>query len=135
MILRQQAHWTIKAYSIDLRKKIVHSVYKGISKSEIGRRFEINRSTIQRFIKRRGEKALLRQKRDSVPVRSYKRERLLLEQDLERRPWATHRQKRKFLYGICGVEVSEAMICRTIKRRLSHSRKRDQRQQVSGTSG
>jgi hypothetical protein len=64
----------MKVYSIDLPKKIVRSVKKGISKSET---------------------ALL-----------------LLEQDHESRPWATHRQRREFLYGTCGVEVSEATICR-----------------------
>jgi DNA invertase Pin-like site-specific DNA recombinase len=39
----------MKAYSIDLRKKIVQSVKKGISKSETARRFDVNRSTVGRY--------------------------------------------------------------------------------------
>jgi hypothetical protein len=45
----------------------------------------------------------------------------LLEEDLEARPWVTHRQRSEFLFGVCGVKVSEATICRAIKR-LDHSR-------------
>jgi hypothetical protein len=42
------------------------------------------------------------------------------------RPWATHAQRAEFLFAVCGVRVSEATVCRTL-RRLSHSRKKDQR--------
>ena len=49
--------------------------------------------------------------------------RTLLEKDLRERPWATHSQRAEFLYATCGVSVSEATICRTLKR-LSHSRKK-----------
>jgi hypothetical protein len=47
----------------------------------------------------------------------------LLEEDIKNRPWATHSQRSEFLYVACGVEVSEATICRAIKRRLGNSRK------------
>ena len=49
----------MKAYSIDLRKKIVHSVRKGVSKSETALRFDLNRSTVQRYIKRLEEEGSL----------------------------------------------------------------------------
>jgi transposase len=45
----------MKAYSIDLRKKIVESVRIGVSKSETARRFDVNRSTVQRYIKQLDE--------------------------------------------------------------------------------
>jgi hypothetical protein len=126
----------MKAYSINLRKKIVHSVNKGISKSEIGRRFEISWSRRSNALSNGAARRLSCVKKETrLPFEARDESALLLlEQDLERRPWATHRQKRKFLYGICGVEVSEATICRAIKRRLSRSRK-NQRQQASGASG
>ena len=41
----------MKAYSIYLRKKIIGSVRKGISKSEIARRFGVDRSTVKRYVK------------------------------------------------------------------------------------
>ncbi len=59
----------------------------------------------------------------------------LLEEDIEVRPWATHGQRREFLLVACGVEVSEATICRAIKKRLSHSRKKDQQEPLRETSG
>jgi transposase len=49
----------------------------------------------------------------------------LLEKDLKEKPWATHSQRREFLLAICGVRVSEATVCRALKR-LSHSRKKIQ---------
>ena len=45
----------MKAYSIDLRKKLVQSVRKGISKSETTRRFDFNRSMVQGYIKQLDE--------------------------------------------------------------------------------
>src|SRR5215213_2489120 len=128
----------MKAYSIDLRKKIVQSVRKGVSKSETARRFDVNRSTVQRYIKQLDEEgSLAPKKRPGSRPKLDESALLLLEQDLESRPWATHRQRSTFLYGICGVEVSEATICRcrAIKRSLSHSRKKDQQGLASGTSG
>jgi transposase len=126
----------MKAYSIDLRKKIVQSVRKGVSKSETARRFDVNRSTVQRYIKRLDEEgSLAPTKRPGSRPKLDESALLVLEQDLESRPWATHRQRREFLYGICGVEVSEATICRAIKRGFSHSRKKDRQELASGTSG
>ena len=37
-------------YSLDLRKKIVEPVKKGVSKSETARRFGVNRSTVGRYL-------------------------------------------------------------------------------------
>ena len=125
----------MKAYSVDLRKKIIESVRRGISKSETARRFGVNRSTINRYIKRLDEGGSLVPKR-----RSGKRPKLderamrLLEEDLKARPWATHNRRSEFLFGVCGIKVSEATICRSIKR-LGHSRKKDRQQQASETSG
>ena len=50
----------------------------------------------------------------------------LLEEDLKGRPCATHSQRAKFLFAVCGVKVSEATVCRAVGR-LSRSRKKIQR--------
>src|SRR5215216_2949154 len=47
----------------------------------------------------------------------------LLEDDREARPWVIHRQRCEFLSVACGAKVSEATICRSIKR-LGLSRKK-----------
>ena len=47
----------------------------------------------------------------------------LLEEDLHRRPEATYRQRAKLLLGLLGVRVSEATLCRAVKR-LGYTRKK-----------
>ena len=77
----------MKAYSIDLRKKIVESVRKGVSKSETARRFDVNRSTVQRYIKQLDEEgSLVPKKRPGSRSKLDESALLLLEQDLEGRP-------------------------------------------------
>ena len=125
----------MKAYSMDLRTKIVESVKKGVSKSETARRFGVNRSTVYRYLKRLGQSGSLAPKRRlGKPPKLDERAMLLLEEDIKARPWATHSQRSEFLYGVCAVRVSEATICRSIKR-LGHSRKKDHREQAKVTSG
>ena len=126
----------MKAYSIDLRKKVVDSVRRGVSVSETARRFGVNRSTVGRYLKRLDESGSLapkkapgsRSKLDESAMR-------LLEEDIKIRPWATHKQRSEFLIAACGVEVSETTMCRAIKKRLAHSRKKGQREPLRETSG
>ncbi len=40
----------MKAYSLDLRTKIVDSVRRGVSNSETARRFGVNRSSVGRYL-------------------------------------------------------------------------------------
>jgi transposase len=126
----------MKAYSIDLRTKIVESVRKGVSKSETARRFGVNRSTLKRYLKRLAEGgSLAPKKRLGKHPKLDEHAMLLLKEDIKARPWATHNQRSEFLYGVCGARVSEATICRAIKGGLSHSRKKDQQERVKGISG
>jgi transposase len=127
----------MKAYSVDLRTKIVESVKRGVSKSETARRFGVNRSTVGRYLKRLDEEdgslapkkaPVFRPKLDESAMR-------LLEKDIESRPWATHKQRSGFLFAARGFAVSETTICRAIKKHLSHCRKKDQREPVKETSG
>jgi transposase len=121
----------MKAYSLDLRTKIVESVRKGISKSETARRFSVDRSTVKRYLKQLDQEDSLvpkkspgsRSKLDQSAMR-------VLEQDLRTRPGATHRQRSEFVFVACGVEVSEATISRAIKGRLSHAPRKDQQERA-----
>src|SRR3954464_11223717 len=114
----------MRAYSVDLRKKIVESVKKGVSKSETARRFGVDRATVKRYCKRLDEHGTLQP--GKAPGKASKlgeKARKLLLGDLKERPWATHSQRVEFLAAVAGVSVSEATICRAIKR-LSYSRKK-----------
>ncbi len=114
----------MKAYSIDLRTKIVESVRRGVSNSETARRFGVNRSTVGRYLKQLGEEgSLIPKKAPGSRSKLDRRTMRLLEEDIKSRPWATHKQRSEFLFAVCGVKVSEATLCRSIKR-LGHSRKK-----------
>ncbi len=126
----------MKAYSLDLRTKIVQSVRRGVSISETARRFGVNRSTVGRYLKRLDEEGSLAPKKaPGSPSKLDESAMRLLEEDIKSRPWVTHKQRSEFLFAACGIEVSEAMICRAIKKRLSLSRKKDQQEIARETSG
>ena len=75
------------AYSVDLRKKVVESVRRGISKSETARRFGVNRSTVKRYLKRLDEGGpLAPERRPGKRPKLGQRAVRLLEGDLEARP-------------------------------------------------
>jgi transposase len=115
----------MSAYSLDLREKIVESVKKGVPKAETARRFGVDRATVKRYCKQLDERGTLEPRKPpgKRPKLDEKARKLLLE-DLEERPWATHSQRAKFLFAISGVSVSEATVCRAL-RRLSRSRKKE----------
>src|SRR5215204_6886595 len=124
----------MKAYSLDFREKIVESVKKGIPKSETARRFGVHRATVKRYCKQLDERSTLEPKKPAGkrPKLDVKARKLLVE-DLEERPWATHSQRAQFLFAVCGIRVSEATVCRTL-RRLSQSRKKGPRGLKNETS-
>ncbi len=124
----------MRAYSTDLRTKIIESVKKGVSKGETARRFGVDRATVKRYCKRLDERGTLEPDKapGKRPKLDEKASKLLVE-DLRQRPWATHSQRAQFLLGACGVSVSEATICRAV-RRLNKSRKKDLEEQQNETS-
>jgi transposase len=81
----------MKAYSIDLRTKIVGSVRRrGISISETARRFGVNRSTVGRYRKRLDEGGSLAPKKAPGPPSKLDESAMrLLEDDVKARPGAT----------------------------------------------
>jgi transposase len=124
----------MRAYSTDLRTKIIESVKKGVSKAETARRFGVDRATVKRYCKRLDERGTLKPNKapGKRPKLDEKASKLLLE-DLRWRPRATHAQRAQFVLAVCGVRVSESTICRAIKR-LSHSRKKDPKERQNETS-
>ncbi len=49
----------MRAYSSDLREKVVESVKKGIPKSETARHFGVHQATVKRYCKRLNERGTL----------------------------------------------------------------------------
>ena len=54
----------MSGYSLDLRKKIVESVNKGVPKAETARRFGVDRATIKRYCKQLDERGTLEPRKD-----------------------------------------------------------------------
>jgi transposase len=124
----------MSGYSLDLRKKIVESVNKGVPKAETARRFGVDRATVKRYCKQLDERGTLEPRKapGRAPKLDEKATKLLLE-DLEERPWATHSQRAEFLFAASGVRVSEATVCRAVGR-LRRNRKKDPSGQQKETS-
>ena len=126
----------MRAYSVDLRKKIVQSVRSGISKSEAARRFGVNRSTVKRYLKRLDEDGpLAPERRPGKRPKLDKRAVRLLEGDLEARPWAAHRQRSEFLFAVRGVKVGERGDGLPANQAPGAQPKKGRPEQARGTSG
>ena len=124
----------MRAYSVDLREKIVAAVRRGMSKAQAARLFGVGTTSVKRYVsladqgkplnpgKAPGKKGKL----DECGMR-------LLEEDLHERPTVTYENRAQWLHQLLGVEVSKATICRAI-RRLGYTRKKDRWVRVSETS-
>ena len=124
----------MRAYSLDLREKIVESVKKGVPKAETARRFGVHRATVKRYCKQLDERGTLEpRKAPGKRAKLDEKATKLLAKDLQERPWATHSQRAEFLFAVSGVKVSEATVCRAVGR-LNRSRKKDPPERQNGTS-
>ena len=94
----------MKAYSKDLRKKIVDAIGRGMSKAEAARTFGVGSSTVKRYMSeaQRGEPL----EPGKVPGRLPKigeRERKLLKANLEERPFVRLSNRCDYLQAVSGV--------------------------------
>ena len=118
-------HGAMKAYSEDLRQKVVEAVeQRGTSKSEAARLFGISLSSVKRYVRLadRGE-PLTPRKGGGRPPKADDARRKLLEEDIRSRPSATIRERRRFLEGFAGKNLSEVTLRRLMKR-MGFSRKK-----------
>ena len=125
----------MKAYSEDLRRKIVEALDRGTNKSQAARLFGVSLSSVKRYAKMiREGRPLPPRKAPGRRSKKDERGRRLLQADLKERPAATLPERCKFLRKILGVKVSESTICRLLKR-LGWSRKKGLWVRARGTSG
>jgi transposase len=108
----------MKAYSVDLRKKIVEALLRGTRKSEAARLFGVSLSSVKRYARTAGEgRSLTPKKNPGKRPKLGKGARELLEADLEERPAATLSQRRRFLRDVMGVLASNSTVSRLQPRR------------------
>ena len=117
-------HSLMRAYSVDLRKKIVDAFRRQRPKAEAARIFGVGISSVKRYTKMAEEVGSPDPKKAPGKKRKLDESgRKLLEEDLRARPAATHERRANFLDALIGVRVSKATICRGIKH-LGHTRKK-----------
>jgi transposase len=125
----------MKAYSKDLRRKIVDAIERGMPKAQAARTFGVGISTLKRYAAKaqRGEslepgKAPGKSPKIDEPVRK------LLEGDLKERPFATLRERCEYVEAVSGVSVSRSTMCRAIARIGSTRKKGGERPQSETSS-
>ena len=115
----------MKAYSEDLRQKVVEAVERrGTSKSEAARLFGISLSSVKRYTRLASQgEPLTPRKGGGRPPIADDVTRKLLEEDIRTRPSATIRERRRFLESFAGKSLSEVTLRRLMKR-MGFSRKK-----------
>jgi transposase len=110
-------HWCMKAYSEDLRKKILQAVDRGMPKSEAAKTFGVSRSSVKRYAAARREgRPLTPKKHPGSKPKLDERARKILEADVEERPATTLKDRCRFLEEMVGVSVSESTLSRLLRK-------------------
>ena len=110
-------HGRMKAYSKDLRKKIVTAIERGMSKAQAARTFDVSLSSVKRYSRTawKGD-SLEPRKSPGRPHKIGEKATILLERDVEERPAATITQRRRFLEHMTATTLSDATVRRLMKR-------------------
>jgi transposase len=107
----------MKAYSKDLRRKIVDALERGMPKAQSARTFGVGISTVKRYaVKAKRGESLEPGKAPGKPPKIDEPVRKLLEGDLKEHPFATLRERCEYVEAVSGVSVSRSTMCRAIAR-------------------
>ena len=107
----------MKAYSTDLRVRILEAVDKGMPKSEAARTFGVSRSSIKRYAAARREgRPLTPKKHPGSKPKLDERARKILQADVEARPATTLKDRCRLLQEAVGVWVSESTLSRLLRK-------------------
>jgi transposase len=101
----------MKAYSEDLRKRIVEAVERGMGKSARWPEpsFSVSVSSIKRYVAMAHEgRSLTPKKPPGLRPKIDEQAKGLLQADLKERPAATLPHRREFLQRVAGVRVSDS---------------------------
>ena len=120
----------MKAYSQDLRERVVHAIDQGKSQNEVSSLFEVSLSTIKRYLRQRREQGHLQPKKITgrPPTKRASLQAHLLAQ-LEAHPDATLHEHCEMWEAQGGIKVSIATIGRAVQR-FGWTRKKKRLRQV-----
>lgn len=107
----------MKAYSEDLRTKILEAVDRGMPKSEAAKTFGVSRSSVKRYAAARREgRPLAPRKHPGSKPKLDQRATKILQADVEDRPSITLKERCRFLKEMVGVSVSESTLSRLLRK-------------------
>jgi transposase len=107
----------MRAYSEDLRKKIVAATERGMPKAQAARLFDVSLSSVKRYSRIATEGGSLEpRKSPGRPRKADETSQALLERDVEEHPAATIPQRRRFLEHLTGKTLSDSTVRRLMKR-------------------
>ena len=115
----------MKAYSKDLRVRVIDAVDRGIARPEVAEQFRVSLRTIKRWLHRRRERGTLAASpRPGPPARKLGLLRAGLLPQLEAQPDATLAEHCARWEHTAGVRVSTATMSRVIRLDLGWTRKK-----------
>ena len=107
----------MKAYSEDLRTKILQAVDRGMPKSEAAKTFGVSRSSVKRYAAARREgSSLTPKKHPGSKPKLDQHARKILQADVEERPALTLKDRCRYLEEMVGVSVSESTLSRLLRK-------------------
>ena len=107
----------MRAYSEDIRKKIVAAIERGMPKAQAARTFDVSLSSVKRYARRvRQGESLTPKKSPGRPRKVDEKAQALLKEDVKERSGATISQRRRFLEHITGTDLSDSTVRRLMKR-------------------
>lgn len=107
----------MKAYSVDLRERIVRAVAGGMSKAEAARVYAVGLSTVKRYVKQQAEQGHLRAKPPPGRAREIgASDEAALRAQVAARPDATLDEHRRRWAAAGGAAVSRATMGRALAR-------------------
>ena len=115
--MSRRHHWCMRAYSEDLRTKIVQAVERGMPKTQAAKTFGVSRSSVKRYAAAaRDAKPLTPKKHPGSKPKLDEKARRLLEADVQNRPAVTLGERRRFVESVAGASVSESTLSRLLRR-------------------
>lgn len=124
----------MKPYSEDLRRRIVAAVEGGMSKSEAARVFDVSLSSVKRYLRLAAHQgSLAPRKGGGRPPKANAAIASLLEEDVNRRPYAAVWERAGFLRSVSGVWLSVSTV-RRLLHKLGFSQKNGAWVRARGTS-
>jgi transposase len=106
----------MKAYSLDLRERIVAAVAEGVSKAEAARRFSVDLSTVKRYVRRAAAGILAPRRSPGRPRRIGPEQEPALVAQVERRADADLAEHCRAWAAEQGAAVSRATMSRALAR-------------------